>query len=116
MTAGLGAEAFPRLVIGTMAVLAVLIALGIGSAPMAPPPAIPRMVWITSAVLLAFAVAVELIGMWPACVALVIGLGRLWGERSLAKLAVSALLLCGVLYYVFVRLLGSSFPAGLVGS
>jgi tripartite tricarboxylate transporter TctB family protein len=114
MVSGMGAEAFPRLVIAVIAVLAVLAAFGIGNPPMETPPPIPAMVWITSAVLLAFVGAVALVGMWPAAIIFLVGLGRLWGERSLWKLAASALALCAVLYALFVRILGGNFPQGLI--
>ena len=114
MVSGLGAEVFPRLVIGVIALLAVLAAFGIGNPAMETPQPIPAMVWITAAVLLAFLGAVALIGMWPAAVVLFIGLGRLWGERNLVKLAASALALCAVLYLLFVRFLGGNFPKGLI--
>jgi hypothetical protein len=92
----------------------VLIALGVGNAPLAAPPRIPRMVWITAAAMLLFMALVEVIGMWPASLLFLVGLGRLWGERSFIKLSVSALGLCAVLYLVFVRLLGGNFPLGLL--
>jgi tripartite tricarboxylate transporter TctB family protein len=114
MVSGLGAEAFPRLVIAVIAFLAVLAAFGIGNPPMETPPPIPPMVWITSAVLLAFVGAVALVGMWPAAIIFLVGLGRLWGERSLWKLAASAFALCAVLYGLFVRVLGGNFPQGLI--
>lgn len=114
MMVGLGAEVFPRLVIGVIAFLAVLAALGIGNPPMETPPRVPPMVWITVAVALAFIGAVGLIGMWPAAILFLVVLGRLWGERSLWKLAASALALCAALYLVFVRVLGGNFPKGLI--
>ena len=116
MVSGLGAEVFPRLVIGVIAFLAVLAAFGVGNPPMESPSPIPRMVWITAAVLLAFVGAVALVGMWPAAILFLVGLGRLWGERSLWKLAASALALCAVLYLLFVRVLGGNFPRGLVAT
>ena len=76
MMSGMGAEVFPRLVIGVIALLAVLAAFGIGNPPMETPAPVPRMVWITAAVLLAFVGAVELIGMWPAALVFLVGLGR----------------------------------------
>jgi hypothetical protein len=116
LMSGLGAEFFPRLILAAMAVFAVLIALGMGNAPLAPPPRLPRMVWITGAAILSFMALVEVLGMWLAAFLFLVGLGRLWGERGLIKLSVSALGLCAVLYLVFVRLLGGNFPLGLLGA
>ena len=116
MVSGLGAEAFPRLVIGVIAFLAVLAAFGIGNPPMETPAPVPRMVWITSAVLFAFVGAVELVGMWPAAIVFLVALGLLWGERSVWKLTASALALCAVLYGLFVRVLGGNFPNGLIAN
>ncbi|MBA2412530.1 MAG: tripartite tricarboxylate transporter TctB family protein [Burkholderiaceae bacterium] len=116
MVSGLGAEAFPRLVIGVIALLAVLAAFGIGNPPMETPPPVPPMVWMTAAVLLAFVGAVELVGMWPSAIVFLVGLGLLWGERSLWKLTASALALCAVLYGLFVRVLGGNFPKGLIAN
>ncbi len=113
---GLGAELFPRLVLGVVALMAVLIALGIGITPMAAPPPVHPMVWMTGGAMLAFMVAVEVIGLWPTAFLFVVGLGWLWGERSLLRLALSAAGLCAVLYLLFVRLLGGTFPKGLLTS
>ena len=116
MVSGLGAEVFPRLVIGVIAFLAVLAAFGIGNPPMETPAPVPRMVWITAAVLFAFVGAVELIGMWPAALVFLVGLGLLWGERSVWKLGASAVVLCAALYGLFVRVLGGNFPKGLIAN
>jgi hypothetical protein len=116
MVSGLGAEVFPRLVIGVIAFLAVLAAFGIGNPPMETPAPVPRMVWITSAVLFAFVGAVQLIGMWPAAFVFLICLGLLWGERSVWKLTASAVVLCAALYGLFVRVLAGNFPKGLIAN
>ncbi len=114
MMSGMGAEFFPRLVIAVMAVLAVCIAFGVGNPPMDKPAPIPASVWITVGVLAAYIAAVELIGMWLASFALLVGLARMWGERNFLKIGVAAGALLAVVYFVFVRLLKSSFPGGLI--
>lgn len=113
---GLGAELFPRLVLWTLAILAVLLALHVGSPPMDAPAPIPRPVWIAGGAMLLYVGVLELIGMWLASAMALVGLGWLWGERSLVKLSISAVMLTGALYLVFVRLLGGSFPRGLLGA
>jgi hypothetical protein len=114
MVSGMGAAAFPRLVIGVIALLAVLAAFGIGTPPMEKPAPVPPMVWFTALAGIAFLGAVVLVGMWPAAILFMVGLGRLWGERSLWKLAAGALGLCALLYWLFVHFLGGNFPKGLI--
>jgi len=116
LMSGLGAELFPRLVLGVLALLAVLLFFNIASPPMEAPAPVPREVWITGAALCLFMGAVELVGMWPSCFAALVGLGWLWGERSLPKLGISALILTGALYLLFVRLLGVTFPRSVLGA
>lgn len=116
LMSGLGADLFPRLVLGTLAVLAVLMAFNIGSASLDRPAPLPRRVWATGAALAAFMGAVELIGMWASSFALLVGLGWYWGERTLWKLAASAGGLVAALYLLFVRFLGVSFPRSLLAS
>ena len=114
IVSGLGAAAFPRLVIGVIALLAVLAAFGIGNPPMETPAPVPRMVWLTAALSLAFVGAVALVGMWLAAIIFIVCLGRPRGERSLWKLALSACVLCAALYGLFVRVLGGNFPKGMI--
>ena len=114
MMSGMGAEFFPRLVIAVIVVLAVCIAFGIGNPPMEKPAPVPVSVWITAGVLVAFVAAVQLIGMWLASFVLVLGLGRMWGEKSYLKTGLAAIGLLAVIYVVFVRVLKGNFPSGLV--
>ena len=115
LMSGLGAELFPRLVLWTMALLAGLMALLIGITPMDPPVAIPRMVWLTGGAMFLFLGVVEIVGMWAACFLFLVGVGRLWGERSLAKLGAAALGLCLFLYLLFAKFLAITFPKGMLG-
>jgi hypothetical protein len=115
LMSGLGAELFPRLVLWTMALLAGLMALHIGIRPMERPAAVPRMVYLTGGAMFLFLGVVELVGMWIACFAFLVGVGRMWGERNIVKLSASALGLCVALYFLFVKFLGGTFPKGLLG-
>ena len=114
MMSGMGAEFFPRLVILVMAILAVCIAFGIASPPMENPAPVPGIVWITVGILAAYIAALEILGMWIASLALMLVLGRMWGERNFLKLAVASVVLLGVLYFVFIRFLKGGFPEGLI--
>ena len=114
MMSGMGAEFFPRLVIAVMVILAVCIAFGIGNPPMEKPAPVPVSVWITAGVLVAFVAVVELVGMWLASFALVVGLGRMWGEKRYLRTGLAAVGLLAVIYLVFVRVLKGNFPGGLI--
>ena len=114
MMSGMGAEFFPRLVIAVIAVLAVCIAFGIGNPPMEKPGPVPASIWITAGVLAAFVAAVELIGMWLASLLLMVGLGRMWGEKRYLRTSLAAIGLIAVIYLVFVRVLKGNFPGGLI--
>lgn len=116
LMSGLGAELFPRLVLGVLALLAVLLAFNIGSPAMEEPPPIPRQVWIVGGALVGAMALLTLAGMWPTCFAAMVGLGLLWGERRWPLLAISAAVQVAALYLLFVKLLGGSFPKGLLGS
>lgn len=114
MMAGMGAEFFPRLVLLVMAVLAVCVGLGIGNPPTRAPPPVPGIVYVTAGLLAAYVLAVELLGMWISSFVLMVGLGRLWGERRWPRLAAASAGLLLVVWLVFVKLLKGGFPAGLV--
>ena len=114
MMQGMGAEFFPRLVIGLIMVLAVCIGLGIGNPPTQTPPRIPGIVFITAGVLAAYVVAVELFGMWITSFALMMGLGHMWGERRYARMAIASVGMLLAIWCLFVKVLKSGFPAGLI--
>jgi hypothetical protein len=111
ITRGFGAELFPRMVLGTIIALALLLALTPASDE--PLPRIPPMMWYTGASLLAFMAAVPVIGMLPAMLALLIGLGYLWGERRHGLLFLSAIVLMAAVWGVFVKGFGVQLPKGL---
>ena len=114
MMSGMGAEFFPRLVIAVIVVLAVCIAFGIGNPPMEKPAPVPTSVWITAGALVAFVAGVQLLGMWLASFVWMLGLGRMWGEKSYLRTGLAAIGLLTVIYFVFVRVLKGNFPSGLI--
>ena len=112
ITRGFGAELFPRMVLGTIIALAVLLALTPASD--APLPRIPPMMWYSGASLLVFMALVPVIGMLPAMFVLLIGLGYLWGERRHGLLFLSAVLLMAAIWGVFVKGFAVQLPKGLL--
>ncbi len=111
ITRGYGAEAFPRLVLGTIIVLAVLLAVTSPSGEPLPP--IPPMVWYTGASLVAFMVLVPLAGMLAAMFIFLIALGVLWSERRYWLLLLNASLMTAAIWGVFVKGFGVQLPKGI---
>jgi putative tricarboxylic transport membrane protein len=110
ITRGFGAEAFPRLVLGTIMVLAVLLTI---PAPAGEPYArIPPMVYYSAASLLVFMALVPVTGMLPAMFLFLVGLGRLWGERRLVLLIPVSAALTAAIWVVFVKGFGVQLPKG----
>ena len=112
LSGGFGAEAFPRLMLGVIAALAVLLAVGAPAAERPPP--IPRMVYFTGAALLAFMALVPLAGMLGAMTVFLLGLGYLWGERRVWLLALVSAALMGAIWAVFVKGFAIPLPQGLL--
>jgi putative tricarboxylic transport membrane protein len=111
LAGGFGAEAFPRLVLGLIAALALMLAFAPSSAgPQAP---IPRMVYLTGATLLVFMALIPLAGMLPAMFVFQLGLAYLWGERRHWLVFLVAALTTGLLWAVFVRGFGIQLPKGV---
>jgi putative tricarboxylic transport membrane protein len=111
ITRGFGAEAFPRLVLGTIVALAVLLIVVSPTAEALP--RIPAMVWYSGAALVAFMAVVPLAGMLPAMFIFLIALGALWGERRYWLLLLNAALLTAIIWAIFVKGFGVQLPKGL---
>ena len=111
ITRGFGAEVFPRLVLGTIIALAVVLAILPGGSEALP--RIPRMVWYSGAALLVFMGLVLVIGMLPSMFVFLVALGYLWGERRHWVLLLSAVLLTAAIWAVFARGFGVPMPKGL---
>lgn len=111
ITRGFGAELFPRMVLGTIIALAVLLAITPASNP--PLPRIPPMVWYSGASLLAFMALVPVAGMLPAMLVFLVALGYLWGERRHWLLFLSAILMIAAIWAVFVKGFGVQLPQGV---
>lgn len=111
LSGGFGAEAFPRLVLGVIAGLAVLLFV---AGPAAEPHArIPAMVYYTAGALLVFMALVPLAGMLGAMFLFLLGLGTLWGERRGWLLLLIAASVMVVIWSVFVKGFAIQLPQGL---
>jgi hypothetical protein len=110
LVGGFGAEAFPRLVLGVIAGLAVLLFV---AGPASEPHArIPAMVYYTAGSLLAFMALVPVVGMLAAMFLFLLGLGYLWGERRAWLLFLVGAALMAVIWGVFVRGFAVQMPQG----
>src|SRR5688500_20226769 len=110
LSGGFGAEAFPRLVLGVIAALSVLLFFyGPASEPQA---RIPAMVYYTAGSLVAFMALVPLAGMLGAMLVFLVGLGYLWGERRAWFLLLVSAALMAVIWGVFVRGFAVQLPQG----
>jgi hypothetical protein len=112
ITRGFGAEVFPRLVLGTIVAMALLLAILSRNAEALPRS--PAMVYWTGGTLLLFMAVVPLAGMLPAMFLFLLGLGYLWGERRHWLLLLNASIMTGVIWAVFVRGFGVQLPKGLL--
>ena len=111
LVGGFGAEAFPRLVLGVIAGLALLLFI---APPASEPPArIPPMVYYTAGSLLAFMALVALLGMLGAMFVFLIGLGYLWGERRAWLLLLVSALVMAAIWGVFIKGFMVQVPQGL---
>jgi len=111
LSGGFGAEAFPRLVLGVIAGLALLLFV---DPPASEPQArIPRMVYFTAASLLVFMAFIPLAGMLGAMFLFLVGLGYLWGERRAWRLVLIAALVMTAIWGVFVKGFAVQLPQGL---
>ena len=110
LSGGFGAEAFPRLVLGTIVALAVLLFLGRKTTE--PQPPIPAMVYYTAGSLLVFMALVPVAGMLGAMFVFLLGLGALWGERRAWRLLIISAAVMAAIWGVFVRGFAIQLPPG----
>jgi Tripartite tricarboxylate transporter TctB family len=111
LAGGFGAEAFPRLVLGVIAALAVLLFV---AGPASEPHArIPAMVYYTATSLLVFMALVPLAGMLGAMFLFLVGLGYLWGERRAWLTLLIAAAVMAAIWAVFVKGFAIQLPQGL---
>ena len=111
LAGGFGAEAFPRLVLGVIAALAILL---FTSGPAGEPQQrIPAMVYYTAGSLLAFMALVPLAGMLGAMFLFLVGVGYLWGERRAWLILLVSAAVMAAIWGVFVRGFAIQLPKGI---
>jgi putative tricarboxylic transport membrane protein len=110
LSGGFGAEAFPRLMLGVIAALAML--LFVAGPASEPQTRIPAMVYYTAGSLLAFMALVPLTGMLGAMFVFLVGLGYLWGERRAWLLLLVSAALMAAIWGVFVKVFAVQVPQG----
>jgi Tripartite tricarboxylate transporter TctB family len=115
LSSGMGPAVFPRLLLGVIAALALLLAfLARGKTDEAREP-IPAMVYWTALAMVAFMGVLWLIGMAAAMFLGFVGLGLLWGERRWSILVIAGLALSALIYALFVKGFAIPLPRGVVG-
>lgn len=111
ITRGFGAELFPRLVLGVIFLLCLVLALG-PAGQEAPDVPVTPMVFVTGAALVAFMGLLEVAGMLAAMLAFLVTVGWLWGERRIWLLFVVSLTVTAAIWGVFVKGFGVPLPTG----
>jgi putative tricarboxylic transport membrane protein len=106
---------FPRLVIAVIAVLSagqMILSLRLPEKTLKPQ---PWTVATSAAVMIAFVIAFDALGIVPAMMLLCFGLPVLWGERRWHLIVPYAILFPAAIYGIFAKLLGVHFDPGLLG-
>jgi len=110
---GPGAAAFPRIVIGVIAVLSIVLILRAGSNDEPVEPVHPMSV-ATAAVQVLFMVAAPFVGVVGAIFLAIVAIGRLWGAHRWVPLVVIAAVTVSLIYVLFVRFLHIPIPLGVL--
>jgi putative tricarboxylic transport membrane protein len=100
---------FPRLVIGVIAVLSVVMMLGGRHHPATRKSTVPAMVPLSATVVIGFVLAFQWLGIVPAMVGLCLGLPLLWGERRWQLILPFGLGFPAAVYFLFVEVLEVHF-------
>ncbi|HXF53315.1 MAG TPA: tripartite tricarboxylate transporter TctB family protein [Hyphomicrobiaceae bacterium] len=111
LTQGLGAELFPRLVLGAILVLSILLAMS-PEQDAEPLPQVPPLVYASAASFAVFMALVWAIGMLAAMFAYLLGMGLLWGERRPVVLLASSGLVTLAVWAVFAHTFRIPLPHG----
>ena len=109
---GIPPTQFPRLMVGVIAVLAaIMVYQAHGREPKKRKP-VPRMVFLSAGLLLAFIAAIEVIGTIAAMFLFCVALPLLWGDRRIVAILIFAAVFPAAVYLLFSNFLEVRFPAG----
>jgi hypothetical protein len=114
LTQGMGAAIFPRLILGVLIVLGVLLAATCRGKDDPEREPVHRMVFLTAAAGLVFMAILQTLGIYGAILFSFIGIGRLWGERRWLLLVGVALGMAAATHLLFVTAFGIPLPGGLI--
>lgn len=114
LTQGTGPAAFPRLVLGVIIGLALLLAWTASGREPLECEAVHPMVYATLAAIGLVAGALLLFGIHGVVLASCVGIGWLWGERRLMLLATIAVGISLAIHFAFVRGFGVGLPRGIM--
>ena len=113
LAGGMSAKTMPRLVLGSIACLAVLMIVQGARAGRGKPMGMPPWkMWATAGVLAVAAMSFETVGVPLAFFAVCVAVPVLWGARNKVAVGVFAVALPAAIYLVFQGLLGLRLPLG----
>jgi hypothetical protein len=111
---GLGAAAFPRLVIIVIALLAAFLIWQARKEEPEEIEAVHPMSVVTVGIQLVFMALVPVVGMIVAMFVAVVGMGRIWGAPRWAPLVAVAAGTVGLVYALFVKVFHIPIPLGIL--
>jgi putative tricarboxylic transport membrane protein len=115
LSQGMQPQVFPQLVLAVMALLALVLAWSSRGKPDLAREPVPRMVYLTAAVIVAFMGVIYAAGLIAGTV-FTAAIGRLWGERRWWLLALTAIGLAVAVQLIFVNGFGIQMPRSVLGN
>jgi putative tricarboxylic transport membrane protein len=116
LSQGIPPTQFPRLLVGVIAVLVVMMVIQARTRRDPKKKPVPMVALMTAGILAVFVAAIEWTGTISAIVMFCIALPILWGERRFGWIAAYAVVFPIAVYLLFVKVLEVRFPTGLFKS
>ncbi len=104
---------FPRLLVGFIVALTLLVMFEGRKKPPSERKPLPRMVYLSTALLLVFVALLNWVGTMVAMIGICIALPLLWGERKYVPILLLAALFPIAVYYLFSEVMEVRFPASV---